>query len=202
MIAAIVLAAGGSRRYGRANKLLQPLGGRPLLAWSLDAAAAMSPRRIIVVTGDDRVRIARAVRRWGTPAATIVHAPDWRCGLGASLTRGIAALRPVERAALIFLGDMPAADAGVARRMLRALAPGRMVVRPFWRGQAGHPVLVRAAFARSAAIDGDRGLAPAIRELPAAARARVVGTRGSIIDIDRPADLRRHKHLRRDRKSS
>ncbi|HEY4753359.1 MAG TPA: 2-C-methyl-D-erythritol 4-phosphate cytidylyltransferase, partial [Candidatus Limnocylindrales bacterium] len=50
------MAAGASRRMGGVDKVLAPLGGRPLLAWSIDAVAA-SPHvdRLIVVTAPERV---------------------------------------------------------------------------------------------------------------------------------------------------
>ncbi|MGI8703447.1 MAG: 2-C-methyl-D-erythritol 2,4-cyclodiphosphate synthase [Candidatus Limnocylindrales bacterium] len=47
---AIIVAAGASRRMHGRDKLREPLGGRPLLAWTLDAvAAARSVGRLIVV---------------------------------------------------------------------------------------------------------------------------------------------------------
>jgi 2-C-methyl-D-erythritol 4-phosphate cytidylyltransferase/2-C-methyl-D-erythritol 2,4-cyclodiphosphate synthase len=53
---AVVVAAGASRRMGGADKMGALLGGRPLLAWTLEAiAAASSVRRIVVVTAPERV---------------------------------------------------------------------------------------------------------------------------------------------------
>jgi len=48
---AIVVAAGSSARMGGLDKLAAQIGGRPLLAWTLDAlAGSMSVARIVVVT--------------------------------------------------------------------------------------------------------------------------------------------------------
>ncbi|MGL5002512.1 MAG: NTP transferase domain-containing protein, partial [Casimicrobium sp.] len=61
----IVLAAGkGTRMKSRLPKVLQPLAGRPLLAHSLDAAAALKPEKTVVVIGHgaDEVRAAMADR--------------------------------------------------------------------------------------------------------------------------------------------
>jgi 2-C-methyl-D-erythritol 4-phosphate cytidylyltransferase / 2-C-methyl-D-erythritol 2,4-cyclodiphosphate synthase len=53
---AIVVAAGASRRMGVRDKVMLDLLGRPILAWTLDAlASARSVRRLIIVTGSDRV---------------------------------------------------------------------------------------------------------------------------------------------------
>lgn len=53
---AIVVAAGSSQRMGGRDKLLEPIGGRPVLAWALRAMAdAPSVSRLILVTAGDRV---------------------------------------------------------------------------------------------------------------------------------------------------
>lgn len=58
---AIVVAAGSSRRMAGADKLMAPLAGRPLLAWSLEAMrTARSVRRLIVVVRPERVAELRA----------------------------------------------------------------------------------------------------------------------------------------------
>jgi 2-C-methyl-D-erythritol 4-phosphate cytidylyltransferase/2-C-methyl-D-erythritol 2,4-cyclodiphosphate synthase len=52
----VIVAAGSSRRMGGVDKLLAPVGGRPLISWTIAAvAAASSVRRILVVTAVDRV---------------------------------------------------------------------------------------------------------------------------------------------------
>jgi 2-C-methyl-D-erythritol 4-phosphate cytidylyltransferase / 2-C-methyl-D-erythritol 2,4-cyclodiphosphate synthase len=52
----VVVAAGASTRMGGLDKLRAPVGGRPLLAWTLDAiAAAPVVRRVVVVIAPDRV---------------------------------------------------------------------------------------------------------------------------------------------------
>jgi len=53
---AIVVAAGSSRRMGGRDKLLEPIGGRPALAWSLRTmSGAPSVARVILVTARERV---------------------------------------------------------------------------------------------------------------------------------------------------
>jgi len=52
---AIVVAAGASARMGGTDKLLAPIGGRPLLAWTLEALrAAPEVDSIVVVTSAER----------------------------------------------------------------------------------------------------------------------------------------------------
>jgi 2-C-methyl-D-erythritol 4-phosphate cytidylyltransferase/2-C-methyl-D-erythritol 2,4-cyclodiphosphate synthase len=66
----IVVAAGGSSRMGGQDKLAVEIGGRPLLAWTLDAlAAAPQVARVVLVTAGER-REALAAAPW-LPASVI-----------------------------------------------------------------------------------------------------------------------------------
>jgi len=177
MRAAIVLAAGSSRRFGGA-KLLAPFRGRPLLLHAIDRAREAGAGRIIVVAGARWARIARIV----PGDVTLVRARRHRDGLSASLAAGLAALRPIERELALFLGDMPLAR--LPRMRLRA---GFDAVRPIVAGKPGHPMLVRAAVARRVGAKGDRGLAPM---LDAARIAAARGTPGNLIDVDTRRALR------------
>ena len=57
---AIVVAAGASRRMAGRDKLAEPIGGRPLLAWTLERlAAAPEVARIVVVSSADRLASIR-----------------------------------------------------------------------------------------------------------------------------------------------
>jgi 2-C-methyl-D-erythritol 4-phosphate cytidylyltransferase len=50
--AAVVVAAGKGERFGQGGKVLAEAGGRPLLAWSLDAlAGAVTVRDVVIVAG-------------------------------------------------------------------------------------------------------------------------------------------------------
>jgi 2-C-methyl-D-erythritol 4-phosphate cytidylyltransferase len=61
---AVIVAAGTSSRMGGVDKLAEPLLGRPLLAWSVEAMAnAETVDRIVVVTHADRVDGLR-VEEW------------------------------------------------------------------------------------------------------------------------------------------
>lgn len=180
MRAAILLAAGGSRRFGRGDKLLARLNGRPLLLHALDGALASGVRRVIVVVPSAGGKVGRAIGR--CPRVERVVARRHRDGLAASLTAGLAALRPIEREALIFLADMPFARMPTGAR----LGAGRDAVRPLHRGAPGHPLLVRSAVAARARLRGDQGLAAKLHAI-----GTLRGAVGNLIDVDTPATLRR-----------
>jgi len=180
MRVAILLAAGRSRRFGRANKLLVGPPGARLIDRSLATVRAAPAARIIVVTGHDRAAVTRAVRG---PRVTVVHAADHVEGMGASLRAALARMRPAERQAWLFLADMPDVPAALAARLARAIRPGDAGARPVWRGRPGHPVLLRLPLARtpSGDVGGARG----------AALRTVAGPRGCVRDVDTRAMLMR-----------
>ena len=170
MRAAIILAAGASRRFGRRDKLRERLAGLRLVDHAIANAQASGARRVLLVTSTPL--LARGV--------TLVRARDAGSGLSASLAAGLAALRPVEREVLIFLADMPFARAPALR-----LRPGVEAVRPVFRGQPGHPMLIRVRIARDKLEKGDRGLGGALRT------ALVRGSKAHVLDIDTQRALRR-----------
>ena len=169
MRAAILLAAGASRRFGRRDKLQERLGRRSLIDHALANARASGARRILLVTSAP----------FCLRGVTSVRCANAKDGLSASLAAGLAALRPIEREVLIFLADMPFARA--PRLRLRA---GLEAVRPVFRNQPGHPMLVRSQAARMRLGTGDRGLGGALRT------GFVRGSAGHVLDVDTRRALR------------
>jgi molybdenum cofactor cytidylyltransferase len=158
VVAAVVLAAGRSRRMAPHNKLLVPdSGGKPMIARVVDNVLSSNARPVIVVTGHQAELVEQALV--GRPVR-FVHASDYAEGLSASLKAGIAAV-PVEcAAALVCLGDMPLVTGRMIDRLLAAYDPdeGRLIVLPTFRGKQGNPMLWdRRFFAEILEISGDSG---------------------------------------------
>ena len=63
-IAALVLAAGRSRRFGPGDKLLADLEGTPVLAHTLAAVSAAGFDQTLVVTGQDRAELLDILQRF------------------------------------------------------------------------------------------------------------------------------------------
>jgi molybdenum cofactor cytidylyltransferase len=178
--AAIILAAGASRRFGPRDKLSARLNGRSLLDHAIANARASGACRILLVT-------RAGVRR---PGLTPIGLPA-SAALSASVAAGLAALRPIEREALIFLADMP-----FARALRLRLRAGVDAARPSFGGKPGHPVLVRVKAAKTKLGQGDQGLGRTLRT------AFVPGSRVHLLDIDTPAALRlARRHGSRARRS-
>lgn len=80
-VIAFIFARGGSKGIPRKN--LRVLGGRPLLAWSIDAARACRDVARVVVSTDD-AEIAEAARQYGAevpfvrpPELATDDSPEW-----------------------------------------------------------------------------------------------------------------------------
>jgi molybdenum cofactor cytidylyltransferase len=156
MIAGLLLAAGRGRRFGMVgDKLLAPLAGRPVIAWSA-AALTRGTDVLHVVVPVDAVAIADALA--GIPHRLVRHAGRDE-GMGSSLRAGIGSLGPDIGAVVVALADQPALDARVVERLLAAWhASGARAVAPRYRDGRGHPVLfARALFDSLSLLGGDTG---------------------------------------------
>lgn len=190
-IAAVVLAAGRSTRMGPANKLLQEVEGRPMVARVVDAALASSARPVVVVTGHqaEAVRAALAGRD-----VTFVHNPDFATGLASSLRQGLGALPADCDGALVAQGDMPRLTADHFERLVAAFSPveGRAIIVPTWAGKRGNPVLWAARFfPEMKAVAGDVGAKHLIGEHADVVREVESPDDAVLLDVDTPDVLAR-----------
>jgi molybdenum cofactor cytidylyltransferase len=188
VIAAVVLAAGLSRRMGR-PKLLLDLGGAAVIRVSVDRILAAGLDEVIVVTPPDAAGIAAALD--GLPVRYAVNA-DPAAGQATSIVAGIRALASDTDAALIALGDQPTLPADVIPALVRARAEtGRPIAAPVYRGERGNPVLFAASvFPELDALSGDRG-ARGVIERDAARVALVPFDVPMPPDLDTPDDYAR-----------
>jgi molybdenum cofactor cytidylyltransferase len=157
-IAALLLAAGLSRRMAPRNKLVVPdATGTAMVARAADAVLASRARPVIAVLGHQADEVAAAL---GPRKLRMVRAPDYESGLSASLRAGLAALPAEAEAVLVCLGDMPLVTRNLIDRLLDAYDPdeGNLIVVPTHHGKRGNPVLWdRRFFAEMTALTGDTG---------------------------------------------
>ncbi len=181
-VAAVVLAAGMSRRMGGPNKLLADVDGTPMIARVVDALLASRARPVLVVLGHQAEQVRAALA--GRDVRFLVN-PAYEEGLGASLRTGIEALDSTGvDGALVVLGDMPWVRPEHVDRLIGAFDPrGPLsIVVPVHDRKRGHPVLWSARhFAEMRKLGGDVGARALLEE-----HADAVCT----ISIDDPAILR------------
>jgi nicotine blue oxidoreductase len=143
LIAAVVLAAGASSRYGTT-----PPKQQVFLPRVLEALRGLD--EIVVVTGAHPVETE----------ARVVHCPEWERGPGASLRCGLAALGDDVEAALVILADGPDLDPRAVERVIGAWG-GEDVLAASYGGVRLHPVLLARSTWASVPDEGARGL-PAV----------------------------------------
>jgi molybdenum cofactor cytidylyltransferase len=154
--AAVVLAAGRSSRMEGTNKLLEEVGGVPMVRRVAQAAAGSRADPVVVVTGHQSERVREALE--GLPV-TLVHNPDYADGLSTSLRAGLSALPGESDAALILLGDMPFIRPEDCDRVLAGLSEeGALVAISTADGRRGNPVAWSSRlFPELRATEGDAG---------------------------------------------
>jgi molybdenum cofactor cytidylyltransferase len=187
VISAVLLAAGAARRFG-GPKLLEPLGGKPIVRWSAEALLAHVDELIAVVPPE-----AEALRAAldGLPARFVVN-PEPHRGMASSIVAGVRAVDARSDATLLALGDEPTIDrATVASVIERFRAGGASIVLPAYDEAPEHPVLFeRSTLPELLKLTGDRGARAVIDADPR--RVAIVGAQGPRpADIDTPADLAR-----------
>lgn len=189
-IAAVVLAAGQSRRMGKVNKLLAPVDGKPMLAHVLESLTGSQARPLAVVTGHDYAAVEAVLPKNGF---TLTHNPDYASGLSASLRRGLAALPEDIDGVLVCLGDMPRVSPAIVNRLIAAFNPleGRAICVPTWQGKRGNPVLfARRFFPEMQDIAGDTGARALIGEHGDVVCEVPMDDDSVLLDVDTPEALK------------
>jgi molybdenum cofactor cytidylyltransferase len=188
-IAAIVLAAGQSRRMGDINKLLVEVDGIAMVARAADAAIASGADPVVVVTGHEREKIEAQL---AGHAVTFLHNPDFAEGMSTSVRAGLNALPSDTSAAVVCLGDMPHVDAALIARLIDGFDPanGHTICVPTYKGKRGNPVLWAARyFSAMKHLAGDVGARHLIGEHHDVVHEIECGDPAVTFDVDTPEAL-------------
>ena len=187
-VAAVVLAAGASTRLGQ-PKQLAPIGGRPALAYTLDALRASSIDRVVLVLGHHADAIAAAL---DLTEITVVRNDAYAEGQSTSVLAGVKSLGDDVAAALMVVGDQPLLAPTVVDAIVRAYEQtGGPFIVPVYAGEWGNPVLLaRATWPLLDNLKGDTGARPILRKHMD--MVLEVPVPGSLLDdIDTPDDYAR-----------
>ena len=180
---AIILAAGLSERMGE-QKLLLPVGGKPMVQHALDLVARFPfARRVLVTTPTVAERVETGAR--------IVINPAPEAGQSGSVRLGVLAAEPGDRL-LFLMGDQPFLDEATLTAILAADDGNRIVYPTGADGVPKSPVLFAARFrADLLALTGDEGGRQVRRRYPEACRAVRVLHERVLLDVDTPEEYER-----------
>ena len=183
MTGIIVLAAGGSERFGSPKQLAE-FRGKPLLRHAAETAvgAELGPVNIVLGAAEEACRQVLEGMK-----VQIVHNPDWREGMAGSISAGMRpwAGKPLD-GVIIVLADQPGVTAGHLRA-LEAASASKAIVASRYHSQLGVPAWFSPdKFGDLTRLEGGKGAKGLMTrepdmgwiEIPAAA-----------FDIDTPADL-------------
>ena len=187
-VAAVVLAAGQGLRFG-SQKLLAPLGDRPLLQHALDAVNGSSLSPIVLVLGADADAVASGVR---VGRARLVRNPDHATGQASSLKVGLRSLDTSD-AAVVVLGDQPNVTAALLDALVAAQrSSGAPAVVCAQDGRRSPPTLLHRDLWREVdALRGDTGAREVLAHHPDVAVFEVADVLARLDDVDTPADRER-----------
>jgi molybdenum cofactor cytidylyltransferase len=191
-VGAVILAAGGSSRFGQPKQLLR-YRGETLIRRVVRAAEEADCEPIVVVVGKNADAIRQELS--GTRASLIENG-EWQRGIGSSIRCGVHQIAGSTDAAILLTCDQPLVDRNVIARLIAAQEEsGKPIVASSYANTRGVPGLfLRSCFNALLALPDNLGAKKIIEE-QAGDVASVTFEEGAI-DIDTAEDFERLKRNR------
>jgi molybdenum cofactor cytidylyltransferase len=153
-VSGLVLAAGGSRRLGRAKQLL-PYGDGTLLGHVLGVARRCSFDQLLVAIGGNADDVRGRVDLGG---ADVVVNEAYGEGCSSSIAAALGALDPRCDVVVLMLGDQPGVTAATVGALLAGRGDAPLAACRYDDGR-GHPLAFgRAVLPDLATLHGDKGV--------------------------------------------
>lgn len=189
-VAAILLAAGKSRRMGSCKQLL-PLGESTVIGRCLDSLVKGGVGELVVVVAEDGHGVAEALQC--APVRIVVN-PEPEGDMASSVRAGRDALTGGASGVIVALCDYPLVSAATVSSLAAAHGdlPGSIII-PCHRERRGHPLL----FPRSVLdeLTHDLTLRDLVRRDPQRVCCLDVDDPGVLLDMDTPEDYQRIRSL-------
>ncbi len=188
---AVVLAAGGSVRMGRA-KLSLELQGKTLLEQALLPIGEAGFRDVVLVLSGENETLKERL----PDAYRVVINRNSQEGISTSVKAGLSVVDPRSQGVFFVLADQPFIDREVYEKLLayhRRHLP--LLTWPVYGGRRGNPVLFdRRLWPELMQIKGDEGGKQIMAATPAEQTGQVeVGSSGVLIDIDTPEEYEKYR---------
>ena len=162
--AAIIMAAGASRRLG-SPKQLAKVGGERLLEVAIDSCLAAGLAPVLVVLGAHAEQITEAC---DLREARVINNAAWQSGAASSIHAGVGALHSeYVEAAIVMTCDMPFVTADHLRALIHLSEETQVNVGS--RGDNWHGVpacFLRASFSELLELKGDMGARKLLKNAP------------------------------------
>ncbi|WP_375691203.1 NTP transferase domain-containing protein [Pseudooceanicola sp. LIPI14-2-Ac024] len=182
-VAILLLAAGASSRMRGADKLMQELGGRPLVAFQAARAIGTGAPVVVTLPAGPHPRLAALE---GLRVQTLA-VPDAAEGMAASIRAGVGALPAGVRGVMILPADMPEITGDDMAAMLNAWEAGEILRGAAEDGTPGHPVIFPVdLFEELAGLSGDAGAREVLVRHRARLRLFPLPARHALTDLDTP----------------
>lgn len=189
--AGLILAAGGSSRFG-GLKQLALVDGEPLLARVIRAALSSALDRTILVLGFEAQKITDQLGGMLVhPALSVIVNTEWQQGMATSLRAGMGLIDGSYDSVMVMLGDFPRLDARIIDKVLKAFRTSdKGICLPVREGRWGHPVCLSARYFEALLrVEGDQGARRIIRENWSDVCRMETQENGCFRDIDSRQDL-------------
>lgn len=153
--AGVILAAGGSARFGSPKQLLD-FHGKPFVRVIAETALETGFDPVEVVTGAHAEEVEAVVRDL---PVRIIRNPEWQVGQSSSIRAGISALPDKIGAAVFLLADQPQVTTSVLRALVERHAQELpAVLAPYVLDRRANPVLFdKVTFPDLLKLEGDQG---------------------------------------------
>ncbi|HEY8767837.1 MAG TPA: nucleotidyltransferase family protein [Dehalococcoidia bacterium] len=189
MIAAILLAAGESRRMGSPKPLLD-WAGETLIEYQVHQLCDAGVDTVIAVLGHSADQVRPLAERAGAAAVLNDHYAE---GRASSLRAGAAAVPPSTAEIAVLNVDQPRPALVTARLLAEHLASGALITLPTYEGRRGHPAFLCGSLLPEllAATDADEGLRAVIHRHNTDVREISFDTPIVLLDINTREDYER-----------
>lgn len=157
-IAAIIIAAGESRRLNGAVKQLIPWHNKPLILHVIHLAIGNGLIPIHVVLGANCDQIFQVIK--DLPVKILLNS-DWKKGKGTSISLGISSLPRKTQAAMIFVVDQPFLSAALIQTIKASFyqeGDGVEIIAPYVGEIQANPVLfTKSTFSKLRKLKNEQG---------------------------------------------
>ena len=155
MIAAILLAAGQSKRMIDENKLSKKFQNTPLINHSIKNILSSHIDELIIVVGYQKEIIENLIKK--NNKIKIIFNKNFKTGMASSIKVGLSLLSKKTEAFFICLGDMPMINKKIYNQLISYKNKKDIIV-PTYNGIQGNPVLFPKFMKPSImSINGDVG---------------------------------------------